>query len=398
MNAVILTTYPLKKARHGGQIRSLKIMNKYIELFGSCKSYGILGSEFYDEENNFLPFSSSFKFRIDDQDIPFMEDFGIFKQLLEEEKLNTCLLTLVGEDVDILHVEQPWLFPFAVYYRKNINPKCKLIYGSQNIEWSLKKNVLNDYIPKKLLEYCCQLILDAESYAIRNSDLNFAVSKKDKEFIESFREAKKTLLIPNGVEERKYKDVDLAIKKIVETYPKYAVYCASGHPPNIEGLLNLFSEGVGCINPDEKLLIIGGICPCLDNNIQFHAIPNMVKTTVLLGEVNDSELAYLIDNAHLIILPLLTGAGTNLKTAEALVSKKHIVATNIAFRGYSAYREVAGVNITDNPIEFKNLIRHCMGSRLPITTRTEEEFRRNLLWSNQLKPMNSLVEYLKDTQ
>jgi hypothetical protein len=56
-----------------------------------------------------------------------------------------------------------------------------------------------------------------------------------------------------------------------------------------------------------------------------------------------------------ILLPIAYGGGTNLKTAEALVSGRPVVASIESFRGYEDYIKSPLVKIAETNLDFKTL-------------------------------------------
>ena len=91
-----------------------------------------------------------------------------------------------------------------------------------------------------------------------------------------------------------------------------------------------------------------------------------------------SDLDYLINRAAVVLLPIAQGGGSNIKTAEALLSGRPIVASSTAFRGYEAFRNSAGVTIEDNVGRFRHAVRMALSKTPPtVAIRTEAE---SLLW------------------
>lgn len=104
----------------------------------------------------------------------------------------------------------------------------------------------------------------------------------------------------------------------------------------------------------------------------------------------------IIENAHVIILPITQGGGgANLKTAEAIVSNKYVVATTTAMRGFEEFSNISGLYIKNDPTDFRNAIRICMDSPSNVIKEEEMAFRRKLLWESTLAPLADLVVQLK---
>ena len=77
--------------------------------------------------------------------------------------------------IDAIHVEQPWLWPVAL--KRILFPSVILIYGSQNIEMPLKKEILTG----ANLGDCSEVLKavdNLEKQAARESNLCFAVTNQ----------------------------------------------------------------------------------------------------------------------------------------------------------------------------------------------------------------------------
>ena len=71
------------------------------------------------------------------------------------------------------------------------------------------------------------------------------------------------------------------------------------------------------------------------------------KSVILRGVVSRRELDDLIHFSHALLLPISSGGGTNLKTAEAIVSNKTVICTTTALRGFENWAAAPGIYIED---------------------------------------------------
>jgi hypothetical protein len=85
------------------------------------------------------------------------------------------------------------------------------------------------------------------------------------------------------------------------------------------------------------------------------------------------------------LLPIKDGGGTNLKTAEAIVSGHRIVATPTAFRGFDKYRDAKGVTIATTRQGFVGGIRQALASEPLNLSRAELAARLEVTWSQVLR-------------
>lgn len=72
-----------------------------------------------------------------------------------------------------------------------------------------------------------------------------------------------------------------------------------------------------------------------------------------MGFLNDSDLRQEYEYSRVVVAPIYSGAGTNVKVLEAIRMKRPCVTTSYGARGFSGYftndKEIA---IADNPREF----------------------------------------------
>jgi glycosyltransferase involved in cell wall biosynthesis len=73
---------------------------------------------------------------------------------------------------------------------------------------------------------------------------------------------------------------------------------------------------------------------------------------VALPDAPEDEKNLALLSCDAVILPVTNGGGTNLKTAEALLSGKPVIATKVAFRGYERCLSAPEVFIDDDAREF----------------------------------------------
>lgn len=388
MNILILSTYPADNPMHGGQHRLFNIIKKYKSLGHNVVNAGILGSERYSSSNTFLNYPYK-DFNKISYNTLFMEDCAIFNLLRNNDSYYYALCKKLDEIFDVIHVEQPWMMPFAIKYKELKNCSVKIIYGSQNIECNLKKRILLEYFSDENIEFKVSLVEEAEKYAIKASDFCIAVSKYDASWIKEHTH-KKVYIIPNGVIERKNTGRS-NFEGVIKEFDSFALYCASGHPPNITGFLETFKEGFGCMRPDQRLIIVGSVCESLESNPQFNNIANMKIRTLLLGEVSENDLAFLLNNAKVVILPILSGSGTNLKTAEAIWNKSYVVATPKAMIGYEEFIGEEGIIVEETSLGFRKQLRRLMNlDRIEITTESANH-RKKVLWDSCLSQLSVVL-------
>lgn len=395
MNILFLCIYPINNPRHGGQLRVRNIVDAYRAAGHKVQIIGVLSSDSYEREEGFLPFPSA-KDLVKFVKNPFlMEDYAIGQLFATEKFLYQRLVSQVTVTPDVIHVEQPWLYRVAERFVYSKKPSPSLIYSSHNVEWKLKREILSGYFNKSHAEFCGELIRNLEVAAIRGADAVVCVSKSDVGWVKAQQSSEaEVILAENGVKAwcSTVADRSEAVAKVGNH--RYALYCASAHPPNMTGFFEMFGGGFGSLKPDEKLVVAGGAGVSIEIDQRVHNSAQLYERLVPLGIVTQPCLEGLLDMAHCIVLPLTQGGGSNLKTAEALWSGKHIVATSVAMRGFESFVDQAGVHVADDPIAFKRALRMVMEMKPLQLSESEVVTRQKVLWQQCLNPLLEFVDKL----
>lgn len=394
MKIVTLSTFPFEMPRHGGQHRLANIVTQYKAQGHEVESAGVLGGTHYPATEGFLMFPPMEVLRRHIDNAFLMEDWAIGEWAASDNRAFDALAALVPEDADVLHVELPWLFRFA--QRLACTParkRVRLVYGSENVEHLLKQNIVKGYMGEKHAKECARRVLACERNAIAAADLICAVSEHDASWI-SQHTNKPVALASNGVARRAPQTKDFIAANQSTMHQQFALYCASAHPPNVVGFADVFGRGLGCLAPNQKLVVAGSAGPSIQGADWFGRTPGLSRHFVATGEVSDETLSALVELAHVILLPMSHGGGTNLKTAEALWAGHHIVATPTAMRGFEDFASASGLTVAAEPAAFLSAIRAAMAAPPMRLTAAERESRKVLLWEATLKPLMEQVNGL----
>jgi glycosyltransferase involved in cell wall biosynthesis len=235
-------------------------------------------------------------------------------------------------------------------------------------------------------------VKESELYSIKNADYILAVTQYDQHWI-SQHTNKPVLLAPNGV--RGSDDAtsgDLLVPKEI----KYALFAASAYLPNLTGFYEIFKNGIGCIAPDQRLVIVGSCCRHFQHDPMFSNITNLKERSMFLGVIDDDALRLVIKNAHTIILPILTGGGSNLKTAEAIQAGCYVVSTSKAMHGFEQFKKSCGIFITDDPSQFQRDVRKSLSLKKLQLDENEKAARSILLWTNSLHELETIVSSIRN--
>lgn len=171
----------------------------------------------------------------------------------------------------------------------------------------------------------------------------------------------------------------------------YALFVGSGHLPNHKGFFTLLGDSLQYLSPNFKIVCVGSVSTQIKDYLKNSAYAySALRKLTLLENVSNSTLNELRCGASAILLPILSGGGTNLKTAEALLSPSKVLGTRFAFRGFDEYINYPGVVIADTPSEFQNQLAQI--SRLKF----HERYHRDkldifpLTWEASLRSLEKL--------
>jgi glycosyltransferase involved in cell wall biosynthesis len=130
------------------------------------------------------------------------------------------------------------------------------------------------------------------------------------------------------------------------------------HPPNGDGFIEMLGTALGYLPPDCEILVAGGVCELLEkSDLVTGPLAGVNAARLrLLERQPDDDLAALIELSDVVLLPITSGGGSNLKTVEALLSGKPIVGSTYAFRAYEDFLGGAAVTVADEPVAFRTTV------------------------------------------
>jgi len=390
-----LSTYPLEEPTHGGQHRLSNIVTELQARGHEVCSAGVLGSPTYPPSPYFVAGPDPADMAEIFEHYGLMEDWIISEIFATNRKFFSSLADKIGMVPDIILIEQPWLFRFAERLnRERFRGRAKLLYGSQNVEHHLKEAILKRYYGDRHVSESREKVLQCELHAIARAERTFCVSQNDVDWT-SGHAAREPVLAANGVIDRRASMVDIAAANRITHGRKFALYCASAHPPNMEGFFDIFGEGAGCIPPEARMVVAGGAGRSLATDPRLGQTGSLERQFIDAGQVSESVLRGLLATAHVMVLPITSGGGTNLKTAEALWSGHHIVATPTAMRGFEQFANAHGICVTKESTDFLNAVREVFQQpNLQISLR-EREDRSLVLWENTLAQMMDTIDAME---
>ena len=396
---LIISNYPIIEPLHGGQKRVAAIVKEYKKVFSEVKFVAIFVREqypIYSKDDIYLTGEWAEKV----QGNYLTSDIDIGRAMVDcpitRKKIETLLISFKP---DVVQIEQ--CFPFIGLKKifGDLGIKPKIVYSSQNIEAPMRKEIMVlGGSKKKDTDEAFSVINDTEIYLAKNADLLVTVCESDGKYYLS-KGAKKYVLAMNGISPiistskakvywKKYFQ-DKLVKKV-------ALFVGSGHLPNLFGIVNMIGFRVGFIPSDSRIVIVGSVGHALNENFDNEDIINSPfwRRVINLGILKQELLNGLLEHVDVILLPIIKGGGSNLKTAEAILSGKKIVATSFAFRGYEQFLKLPNIWIADTPEDFRKAISEAFNT--PTKKRTAEDIKlaNNVKWDSSLKRMITEVAKL----
>jgi len=386
--------YPIDSPLHGGQIRVAQIHKRLRDIGAIVQYTGVwLESQYTAHSNSYILVPSQSPWI--NHNFPYLVDYFTGMHLVNDnesykrlsDKLSVFRPTLIW-------IEQPWMWPAVHRWIKDAKYDCQVCYSSQNVEHELKRQMhvtsgkwwADKADMTQFIEYLDK-IEKMERECTVNTQLCVATSEND---AVAFRNmgANRVVVAPNGVvrrviDQKRAKDWQHFFGK-----KRYVAFVGSGHPPNATGFWECLGSKIGFLRPNEFILAIGGVCSLLRESREFKDLGSLAENRIqLAGVVTEADLTALLAGACGIILPIRTGGGTNLKTAEALATGKPIVATSTALRGYDFAHALNNVVVADNEKTFRTGIRRLFDATdntMPELQPVEMERHAVVFWDHCL--------------
>lgn len=358
----VLSTYPVSRPIHGGQRRVDAILRALGKAGHEVRPLPVFFGSNYPEHG-----AAEAPTALPGEDLQRIfaegrrEDLHMHELLHPGQPVFDALRDqLRAFAPDVVQFEHPWLFPLLD--RMPELADVTVVYSSHNIEADLAPARFRD------------AVLAVEQAAARRADLIVAVSEADARSLSAWAAEGRgapVVVAPNGCWPPA---LDPSVPRPVKE--DYLLLVGSGHAPNAEGYWDVIGKVPGCIPPDARLVVAGDLGNLLRSDPR-HRHYRMLNDHIvqLAGKVSDSALQALLTHARGILLPIKSGGGTNLKTAEALLSLKPVVAMRPAFRGFEEAMTLDGVHVAETEADFRSGVRALFAGDIAGTRRAEDVAR-----------------------
>ncbi len=388
---LVVSTYAIKNPEHGGQRRVSAIVDLYKKAANDVRFVGVYPPDFYDHKGRY-DIAVKGKTRQATLNSPYTGDIicgqAIYNDSRVKQKFTALLKSFKPE---VIEVEQVFPYLGLKPLLKELGMHPKIVLSSHNIEFSHKIEILENTAYAHEAQEAGKIIEDCERDLATNADLVVAVSEGDAKVLKEMG-ASTVFVAPNGIAKypltangrqhwTSYKN-DNKVSKI-------AAFIGSAHPPNWAGFLSIIGDRVGFLAPDARIVMAGSIADYFKDNFNDYKPEHATfwRRVMPAGRINDELLTGLIDICDVILLPITEGGGSNLKTAEAILSGKKVVATTYAFRAFEEYMNLPNIYIADTPTDFRKEIIKAFNAELIPRTKAEVDLAEKVQWQYCLEPM-----------
>lgn len=395
---LILTTYPYAMPLQGGQFRISHIARAYAAAGFEIRSVSVYAEESaadVADARRDVPFPADSPYRLfRGRNEPHLLDLLTGRYAAGDAAGYARVRALIDAAPAVIHLEQPWLLPLAERLMED-GPAAgaKLVYGSQNIEWRLREQVMRR-LPNADTEAAIAEIRDLEERVCRRADLVLACSGADREKLVAMG-ARRCILAGNGIDRE---PVSVArVRKWRRTLPaRFALFVSSSHPPNITGFVECLGRSLAFLPPDQAICIAGGvgrhIAPALTEGPWREVNRDRLR---ILGFLDPADLAAVKSLAHAFILPIREGGGSNIKAAEALNSGRYVLGTPVGLRGFEdLMARLDGVHVVDDADQFRATLTQLLAEPPLSPDPALAALRDSLLWENTLAELPNAVKQL----
>tara|TARA_B100000378_G_scaffold278674_1_gene282834 strand:- start:14090 stop:15301 length:1212 start_codon:yes stop_codon:yes gene_type:complete len=398
---LIFNTYPIVAPQHGGQKRAAAIVDKYRTLGHQVRYVGVFTRDAYKKRgaHDVIITNQASLDHMNAANAELVGDLATGWISRDDKSIYEALIkNIVAFKPDTIEIEHPFMLPFINKARdEGYISWQKFIYSAHNVEWRMKRAMFEDAgLATERTKELSEQIYRLEEHAVALADIVIVVTDDDKEEFATMG-AKKTIVAPNGINSAY--TTQRSLERLRNIYQKKGikkniVFVGSWHQPNWQGFLDNVSTGLGFLPHDTKIIVVGGIVGLIEQYFADKSIVDRVcfmQRTLLLGKVSEEMLGAVLVLADEIILPISSGGGSNLKTAEAILSKKPTVATLYAMRGYDAYMKLPNMHTAKNRKDFQGkMLSSLNNERVNHYSKAETQLSQRVAWVNVLDKLKEV--------
>ena len=244
------------------------------------------------------------------------------------------------ENIGLVYIDSSLFGCLSKYIKKRLPVKTIVFF--HNIEFDFVKELIQ--CNRSYLHFYRVILAYLNEYfAVKYSDVIISLNNKDRLRLGSLYGREADYVIPVSIKNNASATND----NKGYSSPLNLLFFGSNFPPNVEAveiLINQILPHVNC-----HLMVAGSGMEQIAEKY-----PQSDKLSIT-GYVPDIDKMY--QSADLVVMPIISGAGMKVKTAEALCYGKNILATTNALEGYDV-DTIPGIYRCDSVHEFVNAINN----------------------------------------
>lgn len=388
---LIINTFPIVKPMSGGQKRQAAIVEAYAKAFDKVRYVSVFFKEHHKQYSQWdipLPDELTETMRRS----PHTGDIVCGKAIYDNPTVKGRMAALLKDfRPDIIQIEQAFPYFGLKPLLEEMGLKPTLVYSSHNVEAPHKAEILRSTgMTEAEVKPVIKELKAVELDLVKEAGLVIACTETDRKFFAEHG-AKKTVVARNGMAPIQATESELSYWRdyfAERGIAKKVLFVGAAHPPNWVGFEDMVGYGIGFLPFDARLFMIGGICDYFENNIREEYNPvhlTFWQRVIACGRLSEDRMNALISLADVIVLPITEGGGSNLKTAEAVLANKAVVATSHAFRSFEELKSLPNIYIADTKPAFQAAVAKALREPLKARTAGQEALAESVLWKNCLK-------------
>lgn len=388
MKILQMTTYNVDEMDHGGKLRCHHIRRVLRQHFNvQTLSFGWGNCVDVSKMSVILDQAQWGNFGIDGP----ISDWGICTYLEKDNTSYQKLCVLMHDyEPDVILLEQPFLWPLLKRLIQDsvFHSNIKLIYSSHNIEVGMKKKIYEDLYAPEIADRYSEYVDVMEKAAIYSCSAVLAVSSTDAAYVEALAPSKPVRVFFNGHSQPSPTPEDHKWEELFASHANNWVYVASWHPPNINGLRDLVMALASHSDSmaSNVLWVLGGVGPGLEATTPGFKQEDYPWLRIL-GPVSGDDIESAIMASSGVVLPIWEGGGSNLKTAQALLSNKCVIGSEFSFRGFEQCTNEPGVLLAQRAEDLAILLV----SATPQSSYARGDNVHALKWERILEPLPGFI-------
>lgn len=393
MKLLSLSTYSIKTPRHGGQIRVDAIHRTLKGRGFETKHVSVVPLNSIDESDRdelTFEFDADFHRHLDATGGRTDVDSADF--FISNKNCMTALRkTLEQFRPNVISLEHPWLWPAIKFLiSEGLDFETTIIYSAHNIEADLISDATKEMSTDAARRVALK-VEEMERELCLHADGIIAVSESDRDYF--LQKNKNVILLKNGVWPRS-KPGGLEYWSARFKKLSCLLFVGSAHPPNAEGFSAMLGPKLTYLSPAQRIIVVGSVANILEDAPGYRNWYGVNAARVVpVGLQDEGGLSSMIQIAQGFVLPIVSGGGTNLKTAEALYSRKPVIGTSRALRGFDDFRDFPTLTVADDPSHFKDEVKRILADDYVTPSLEIEHVQRleELTWTNALQLLEPWV-------